>query len=144
MGKKEEQRQTKNERRKDERVQESCTQVVSRSQEGAASELSKESEISKITGLDVPGSQTRKFSPSRLPTGGRLSLDVDREGGRELSIELAERRMKTHAVERNFSEALREGKAKRKVQTRKRSSGSQEESIVTRLLKEKAQEKAGD
>ena len=71
-------------------------------------------------------------------------MDVDREGGRELSIELAERRMKTHAVERSFSEALREGKAKRKVQTRKRSSGSQEESIVTRLLKEKAQEKAGD
>ena len=114
------------------------TQVIDVSQEGTTVTPRKDPESPQKTGLDVPGGQSVRFSPR---TGGRKSLDVDREGGRELSIELAERRMKTHAVERSFSEALRDGKAKRKEQKR-RTSGSQEDSIVTRLLREKALGKA--
>ena len=82
------------------------TQVVDVSQEGTTVTSSKGPESPQKTGLNVPGGQSVRISPR---TGGRKSLDVDREGGRELSIELAERRMKTHAVESSFSEALREG-----------------------------------
>ena len=115
---------------------ETSNYAASRTKEGPSVSTSNGQQSSIKAGLEVPGGAMGRCSPTSPPTGGRRSLDVDREGGRELSIEVAERRMKTHAVERSFSDALREGKAKRRE--KRRTSAAEEDSIVNRLLRERA------
>ena len=69
----------------------------------------------------------------------RLSLGAERKDSQELSIECAKRKMESQRIERSFSEALKEGKSKRRNQNRRISGSQGEESIVSRLLKEKSQ-----
>ena len=86
----------------------------------------------KVKRLFSPGVGVLRKSPNRL--------EVERKGSRELSIEMAERRIESQA-NRTFSDALLENKAKRRENSKRTERDNDGDSIVSRLMKEKMGEK---
>ena len=82
--------------------------------------------------IEPPSSQLMRTSASPLCS----SLSVERKGSRELSIENAQRRMEMQSAQRSFSEALRDSKAKRRNQSSRTCGGQDEDSIVSRMLRQ--------